>query len=207
MEDGWLAWAKRLEALARTGAHFTRDPFDAERYEEIAGIARAMMGRLADAPPAAIAGLFDAQARGYATPQIDVRAAVIREGRILMVRERTDGLWTLPGGYADVGASPAENAVREVWEEAGVTVRALRPYAIRHKARHPYAQDLREFYKIHVLCAEAGGETPAPGPETLEAAFVAPDALPPLSLGRTIEADVAEALAAHADPARPVAFD
>lgn len=207
MEDTWLARAKRLLALAETGQHFTTDPFDRERYDEIAGMARAMLADLGRVPLSQIETLIPPHAGGYATPSIDIRAAMIRDGRILLVRERSDGLWAMPGGFADIGSSPAENIEREVLEEAGLHARAQTLYAVRHKARHPYPADLRDFYKLFFLCCPLDTATPTPGPETSEAAFFAPDALPDLSLTRNLDTDIHAAFHANEKSPSPAMFD
>ncbi|WP_217361245.1 NUDIX hydrolase [Ruegeria arenilitoris] len=207
MEDTWLAQAKRLLALAETGQHFTKDPFDRERYDEIAIIARTMLADLGRVPLSRIDGLISEHAAGCATPSIDIRGAVICDGRILLVRERCDGKWAMPGGFADIGNSPAENIEREVWEEARLRVNARRLYAVHHKARHPYPADVRDFYKLYLLCDVAGEAFPEAGPETSEAAFFAPENLPQLSLGRTIEADITAAFQAKADDGKMTRFD
>ncbi len=207
MEDTWLTRAKRLLALAETGQHFTKDPFDRERYDEIAGIARAMLADLGRVPLSRIEGLISGHAGGYATPSIDIRGAVIRDGRILLVRERSDGKWAMPGGFADIGSSPAENIEREVWEEAGLRVRARSLYALRHKARHPYPADARDFYKLFFLCDENGVQIPRPGSETSETAFFTLDALPELSSTRNIQADISAAFRAHTSGHAQTFFD
>ncbi|MEM7219640.1 MAG: NUDIX hydrolase [Pseudomonadota bacterium] len=204
-EGPWLAWARRLHALAKTGEHFGDSAFDRERYEEIRGIATAMLAELAARPVAEVRELLADDRRGYDTPQIDVRGALIEDDRILLVQEKADGCWTLPGGYADVGFSAAENVVKEIWEEANLRVRVTRCIALRHKARHPYRPDVRDFYKLFFLCERVAAGEPAGGLETLAAAFFAPDALPPLSTGRVIEADIALAFEMQRDPtAQPV---
>ena len=207
MEDLWLSWAKRLQAIASTGAHFCRDPYDEERYREVSAIANAMLGRLGDVPIARIEALVPDHAQGYVTPRVDVRGALIENGAVLLVRERSDGLWTLPGGYADVGISPRNNVAKEIREEAGIDVRVERLYALRHKARHDYDPDTRDFYKLLFLCARDDATRPEPGMETLEARFFRPDALPPLSRGRVVPADIEAAFEYLADPARPPSVD
>ena len=111
MESDWLRWAKRLQAIASTGLHFGAGEFDRERYREIADIAHEMLAALGKQPIERIEGLISDFAKGYATPKVDVRGAVIEDGQVLLVREKSDGLWTLPGGYADVGISASENIV------------------------------------------------------------------------------------------------
>jgi ADP-ribose pyrophosphatase YjhB (NUDIX family) len=207
MADIWLAWAKPLLSIASTGVHFSRDQHDQERYREIAGIANRMLAALGSVPLGRIEGLVADFAKGYATPKIDVRGAVIEDGRVLLVREVVDGLWTLPGGYADVGVSPGENIVREIWEEASIKVSATGLYGIRHKAKHEYDPDATDFYKLFFVCEKLDDIEPAPGLETSEVGFFHPDRLPPLSRGRVIEKDIAAAFAFRTDPTKLTVFD
>ena len=207
MEPQWLAHAKRLQAIASTGLHFTRDPFDKERYEDVARIANDMLAALGNVPIGRIEGLVSDFALGYVTPKVDVRGALVEDGAILLVREQSDGLWTLPGGDADVGISAARNVEKEVFEEAGLVVSAQRLYGVRHKAGAGYTPDVRDFYKLFFLCQRSDRAAPSPGSETTEARFFTRDTLPELSRGRTIEADIEAAFAFAADPARPAFFD
>ena len=121
----WADWTQRLQAIAQTGLHYARDPYDIERYEQIREIAAELAAHHSDLPAAKLRECF-ADQLGHATPKVDVRGAVFRDSRILLVRERSDGLWTLPGGWADIGESAAEATAREVWEESGYRVRATR---------------------------------------------------------------------------------
>jgi len=190
METIWLANAKRLQALASTGLSFCNNEFDRERYEEIATIAEQMLSNLAGVPVERIHGLVSESAKGYATPKIDVRAALIESDRVLLVREKSDGLWTLPGGFADVGLSACENVVKEMREEAGLDVVVRQLYSVRHKARRSYVPDARDFYKMFFLCDRVGALTLEAGIETTDAAFFARDELPDLSEGRTVLGDI-----------------
>lgn len=207
MESLWLRHAKRLQAIASTGLHFCRDDFDRERYAEVAEIANAMLADLGSVPIERIEGLVSDFARGYATPKVDVRGALIEDGAILLVRESSDRLWTLPGGFADVGLSAGRNIEKEILEEAGLIVRANRLYCIRHKASQNYSADVRDFYKLFFLCDRDTAEAPKAGAETCDAAFFRPDRLPPLSSGRVLETDIYAAFAFAADRHRPALFD
>lgn len=144
MEPQWLTFGKQLQAIASTGLHFAQDPFDRDRYEEVARIANEMLASLGNVPIERIEGLVSDFARGYATPKVDVRGALIEGDTILLVRERSDRLWTLPGGFADVGLSPARNVEKEIFEEAGLKVSARRLYGVRHKAGSGYSPDVRD---------------------------------------------------------------
>jgi ADP-ribose pyrophosphatase YjhB (NUDIX family) len=207
MEDEWLTLVKRLQSIASTGAHYTRDAFDRERYLEIAAIANAMLARLGNVPVSRIESLMSDFSQGYATPKVDVRGALLRDDRILLVREASDGRWSLPGGFADVGRSPRENIEKEIWEEATLRVRATALYSVLHKARHAYEPDARDFYKLFFLCEAVDAGEPVPGAETSQVRFFGRDELPELSRGRTLETDVEAAFAFHADPRAPVRCD
>ncbi len=207
MEDQWLGWAKRLNALASTGMHYSSSPYDQERYAEVAAIAQAMLGALGGVPVRRIRDLLPEFAKAYATPLVEVRAAVFADDAILLVQEAGDGLWTLPGGFADVGLSPGENVVKEVREEAGLEVRATALYGLRHKARHAYDPDMRDFYKIFFYCERLDQQPPRPGAETVAAGYFGREALPPLSTGRTLALDIEAAFAFRDDPSRGPFFD
>ena len=207
MEDLWLASAKRLQALAATGLHFASDPYDQERFEEIAALAETLLGAIGEVPADRIRGLLPDFAQGYVTPKIDVRGAVISDGHVLLVRELSDGLWTLPGGYAEVGLTAGANIEKEIFEEAGVRVAARRLYAVRHKASHDYDPDVRDFYKLFFLCEQLDDAVPEPGLETGGADFFTPDALPALSKGRVLEKDIVAAIEFQRDPTRACLFD
>ncbi len=207
MEDPWLAWAKRLQAIASTGLHFGAHDYDKERYAEVGEIAQQMLAALGEVPIRRIQDLVPDFAQGYVTPKIDVRGAVFDGDAILLVRERTDGLWTLPGGYADVGLSAAENVVKEIAEEANLPVSAQRLYAVRHKAKHAYKPDTRDFYKFFFLCDRLDEAIPVAGSECLDAGFFAAAELPALSMGRVIQADIDAAYAHREDPGRLTIFD
>jgi ADP-ribose pyrophosphatase YjhB (NUDIX family) len=207
MEDLWLAWAKRLQAIASTGLHYTNGQYDRERFAEIATIATGMLASLGNVPVGRIHGLVPEFATGYATPLVDVRAAVFSGDRILLVREISDGLWTLPGGFADVGKSPSENVVKEVWEEATIRVVASALYSVRHKARHAYDPDARDFYKLFFLCERLDEQAPQAGAETGAVGFFGLDEIPPLSTGRILHKDLLAAFEFKDQPRALSSFD
>ena len=207
MEDKWLAWAKRLQALASTGLHYGEGEFDRERYAEIEGIANQMLATLGNVPVRRIQELVSEFAQGYATPKIDVRGAVFENDKVLLVKEASDGLWTLPGGFADVGISPGENVVKEIWEEATIKVSANAVYGIRHKARHEYDPDVRDFYKLFFLCDKRCSGSARPGPEVTDVGYFGIGELPPLSTGRVIEKDILAAFNFKNNPSALAMFD
>jgi ADP-ribose pyrophosphatase YjhB (NUDIX family) len=193
-EPAWLGWAKRLQTMAQTGLTYARDPYDIGRYHEIAEIAAEMMAQGTDTPLARVRDAF-AHDIGHATPKLDVRTAVFRPGatgtEILLVREMSDGLWTLPGGWADVGESPSEAAAREVLEESGTIVRITRLLAVMDKRKHPHPPDVYYIYKLFFAGEIIGTtDTDGDGKETDGVGFFPRDNLPPLSLKRTLPSQI-----------------
>lgn len=207
MEDQWLTWAKRLQAIASTGLHFGEGDFDKERYQDIHNIANEMLATLGQVPIQTIDNLIPESGQGYATPKVDVRGAVFRDNKILLVKEKLDGLWTLPGGYADVCISPAENMEKEVQEEANILVKAERLFGLIHKARHEYDMDPQDFYKLFFLCRQIDSVEPSAGTETMDVGFFSLNDLPPLSTGRVIEKHIHLAAEYLANPDRTPTFD
>jgi len=188
-EPQWLVIARELRAIAQTGLAFTADRFDRQRYERVRELAASMLAEGSGMDHGAILGVL-LKDRGYATPKVDVRGAAFVDGRVLLVREISDGKWTLPGGWADVNQSAAECVVREIFEESGFEAKARKLAAVRdyQKSGHP-PRNLDCIYKIFFICEVTGGAARG-SDETSEAAFFPRDALPPLSLGRTTAAQI-----------------
>lgn len=201
----WLVWAREIEALAQSGRAYARDTYDRERYERLLALAAEITAAHSTVPAEALLADFREQA-GYATPKIDVRGAVVRDGQILLVQEKSDGRWCLPGGWADAGVGPAEMVVREVREESGydVAVRKLAGVFDANRSQSPAA--FYHAYKLIFLCELLGG-APEPDHEILAVDFFPFDALPPLSANRTDARHLAEVQAHLADAGRPAAFD
>jgi len=133
-----LSIAKRLQSIAQAGIFYSEDmPFDRERYEEISELSVQMLTNLTDEPIEKIGNLFTQERNGYQTPKVDIRAVIFNEsGEILMVKEKVDGCWSLPGGWADVGYTPSEVAVKEVREETGLEVKTVKILAVIDKRNH-----------------------------------------------------------------------
>ena len=202
----WLVIARELRAIAQTGLTFATDRFDRQRYDRVRELAASMLAQGSGTDYGAILGVL-LEDRGYATPKVDVRGAAFVEGRVLLVREISDGKWTLPGGWADVNQSAAECVVREIAEESGFEARAFKLAAVRDYQRsgHPPG-NLDCIYKMFFICDITGGAARG-GDETSEAAFFPRDALPSLSLGRTTAAQI-DRMFHHAEhPDTPTDFD
>lgn len=177
-EEIWIKWAVELQSLAQAGLFYGKDIFDRERYTRIREISAEMLAHLSQIPVETVTGLF-CNEFGYQTPQIDTRAAIFREGKILLVKEQ-DGRWSLPGGWCDVNLSVGENTCKEVKEEAGLDVEPEKVIAVQDRARHNQPLYAYSICKIFVQCRCIGGEF-AENSETTEARYFAPEELPKLA--------------------------
>jgi ADP-ribose pyrophosphatase YjhB (NUDIX family) len=179
----WLAIAQRLQALAQAGLAYNPPVFDAERYEEIHALSLQMMSNLSGHPVPTFEGLFAAE-NGYPTPKVDIRAVLFRgTDEILMVQEKIDGgRWSLPGGWADVGYTPFEVAVKEVQEETGLEAEAVRLLALWDKKQHPHPPQPWYIYKAFILCRAVGGALQLDTTETAGVRWVPRAELPQLNL-------------------------
>ncbi len=188
-EPAWLTVARELQAIAQTGLAFSKDPFDLQRFQRTRELAAQLMALGSGASAERILGLFERDV-GYTTPKVDVRGAAFVDGQVLLVQEAGDGCWTLPGGWADVNQTAAECVVREISEESGFLARATKLVAVSdyRKSGHP-PRRVDSIYKLTFLCEIIGGE-PRTSEETTGVAFFSKNSLPPLSLGRTTEAQI-----------------
>lgn len=205
MATEWINYVKRIQAIAQNGLTYSENGYDQERYEELRDISVSMMSRLSGIDPTEMKARF-ASETGYQTPKVDVRGVVFQNGRILMVKETIDGLWALPGGWADVGFTPKEVAAKEVWEETGFRVNPIRLLAVMDKKKHPHPPDLYHIYKLFILCKIKGGEKNT-GIETSDVDFFDRDNLPPLSEPRNTYSQIQTMFAFYDDPAKELICD
>ncbi|MBV9489589.1 MAG: NUDIX hydrolase [Verrucomicrobia bacterium] len=205
-EPTWLTWAREVQAIAQIGLHFTESPYDRERYERLRELAIEVFARYSDLPEPAVRATFEQQ-QGYATPKVDVRGVVFRGDKILLVQERSDGLWTLPGGWADVNDSPSEAVEREILEESGFTAKPKRLLALYDRGKHPHQPPFAfHVYKIFIECELLGGSART-SYETTAVDFFAETELPPLSESRVLAAQIKRCFALRLDPQAPPYFD
>jgi ADP-ribose pyrophosphatase YjhB (NUDIX family) len=202
----WLDWCSKLQATAQNGLAFARDPYDVERYTAVRAIAAEMLAAGSGLEIAALHDLLEKDS-GYATPKVDVRGVVFRDGKLLLVRERSDGGWTVPGGWADVGESPAENVVREVYEESGFQTRAVKLLAVFDRSKHPHTPRFPfHVYKMFIGCEMTGGAA-APSRETAAVGFFGETEIPALSISRITPWQIARLFEHHRNPEAPTDFD
>ena len=155
LQDKWIEFAVELQSLAQAGLAYGKDVYDLERYTRIREIAAEMIACKSDIPLEKVKNLF-CNETGYQTPKVDTRAAVFKEGKILLVHEK-NGTWSLPGGWCDVNQSVAENTVKETLEEAGLNVKPVRMIAVQDRNKHndpPYAYGI---VKVFILCEVISG--------------------------------------------------
>jgi len=206
MDPAWLQWAKRLQAVAQNGLTFNKEHFDVERYEEVQRIAAEMLASKAEASTEEVLDLF-VREEGYATPKVDTRGAVFRDDKILLVKERSDGKWSLPGGWADIAESPSEGVEREVWEESGFKVKATRLAAIYDRSKHAHRPLMHyHIYKLFFICEIVGG-SPTTSGETEAVAFFAEDELPELSITKILPEQISAMFKYYRRPETPVYCD
>ncbi len=206
MEPNWLRWAKQLAALSQNGLTYSQSQYEIERYEQIREIAAEMMSASSEFDAQTFVELF-AREQGYATPKVDVRGAAFRDGKILLVKEKIDDAWTLPGGWADPCQSPSEAVVREVFEESGFEVRVAKLAAVYDRSKHPHIPPMPfHLYKLFFLCEITGGQA-TESHETTGVDFFAEDQIPPLSISRTLPFQIARMFAHYCNPGLPTDFD
>ena len=183
-----LDWARKVQAIAQTGLAFTHDPFDRERYAQLTELVASILSSELNIPLARAKGFWEGE-EGYATPKVDVRGGIFEGDRVLLVRERSDGKWTLPGGWVDVNDSPSGAVAREILEESGYHARAVKLAALVDKRRHPHPPGIHHIYKLFFLCERTGGEA-APSIETDAVQFFPVQTLPELSTGRVLASQI-----------------
>ena len=205
MNEPWLGWIRRVTAIAQNGLAYTEGPFDRERYLELQRIAAEMVAALGEEEPEKVLRRLSWE-KGYATPKVEVRGVVFRGDALLLVRERADGLWTLPGGWADVGESPREAVIKEIREESGYEARTIKLLAVWDRDRHTQPPLPWAVYKLVIRCELTGGDARS-SIETTGAEFFHEHEMPPLSLGRVTPAQISRIFEHFRNPEWPTEFD
>ena len=190
MQPPLATFLEQVLATAQAGLTYSNDPFDIARFEALRAATVTLIASQSDLKPDAIAQ-WVALDDGYPTPKLDVRAFIQNDdAHLLLVQERSDGLWTLPGGWCDIGDSPAGAVVREVSEETGLECRAVQLLALFDKLKHPHPPQLPHAHKAFFLCEVTGGSLLTETDETQGAAYFPIDALPELSRHRVVESQL-----------------
>lgn len=205
MSLNYLEIAKRIQAIAQAGLTFSDGAYDIERYNELRKISVEMVSDLTGQDIKLVKEIF-ASETGYQTPKVDVRSVVFKDSKILMVKETIDNCWSLPGGWADVGYSPYEVAVKETLEESGFEVEPVRLLAVLDKSKHPHPDDIYHVYKLFILCKLTGGDKKT-SIETSEIGFFDRKKLPELSVPRNTASQIKLLFEFLDNPAKDVICD
>lgn len=181
----WISIAAELKAVSQAGKTFAKNDYEKQRHEKIEWLAAQILAKHTDLEVDEIRMMLQKDC-GYPTPKTDCRGVIFKDNKILLVKEIEDGLWTLPGGWCDVGLTAAENVIREVREEAGFDVRVTKLLAVydRNKQGHTPFYPFN-IYKMFFLCEITGGE-PKTSNETSDVQFFAENEIPSLSRSRTL---------------------
>jgi len=187
--NDWIALINKIKAISQIGKSYSKDPFDIDRYDQLSLIANEMYSKISNKKLEAIENFFFPD-KGYATAKVDLRAGIIEDGKVLLVKERRDSKWALPGGWSDVGETPKEGIIREVEEETGFIVKINRLITIRDQSIGGYSPRYPvHVYKIFFLCDIVNG-TAKDNIEISDVSFFSFDSLPELSVGTTLNRDV-----------------
>ncbi|MDL2208386.1 NUDIX hydrolase [Parabacteroides sp. OttesenSCG-928-O15] len=201
-----VLFAQRIRSLAQNGLVYTKNEYDIERYTELLQISDAMVSEVTACDTIEVASSY-LPAKEYVTPKVDIRAVVFNDqDQILLVRERSDGLWSLPGGWADVGFTPKEIAVKEVFEETGLKVHADRLLAVMDMREHDHPAIPFYVYKFFILCKPIGGVF-TDAFDILDKGFFSIDHLPPLSLERVLPEQIRYMFDVRNNPEQAVYLD
>ena len=201
-----IEFAKRLKAIAETGLVYSETEYDKERYSELKEMSLQLIAHLLDQPLDKLQNYF-IEEKDYPTPKVDVRAFVLNQNnQVLLAKEQVDGKWTIPGGWAEIGDTPSEVAIREAFEETGIQVQAKRVLAVYDKQRHPHPKEPYYIYKIVFECTIVGGDL-NPGFDMLDAAFFPVNQLPELSEVRILKEQIEQLFSLVTQDSQHVYFD
>ncbi|MBE7106277.1 NUDIX hydrolase [Bacillus cereus] len=189
----WIDWVKQIQSIAQAGLTYSRDVYDIERFQQLRDISIAMMSNYTKTDWEVVENLF-ASETGYQTPKVDIRAVIFQNEKLLFVKEKSDGKWALPGGWADVGYTPTEVAAKEVFEETGYEVDHFKLLAIFDKEKHQPSPSATHVYKIFIGCEIVGGEKKL-SIETEDIDFFSENEIPDLSIARNTEWQIKEMFA------------
>jgi ADP-ribose pyrophosphatase YjhB (NUDIX family) len=203
--DHWLTVAKRINSIANSGLAFTKDKYDKERYNELLQLSLTIINNITEIDTNKLNFIFNREI-GYQTPKLGVRAIVFRDNKLLLVREKMDNKWCVPGGYADTGLTPSEIVIREVKDESGFDVKPLRILGLIDYNKHQEKPFPFDLYNLFMECEIVGG-APNAGLETSEVGFFDIKNLPELSIRRVTKEQIIKMYELHLDKELKPIFD
>lgn len=186
--DHWLTIAKKINSIAQSGLAFTKDKYDRQRYSELLDLSIQILNNITDINSEKLEFVFNRDI-GYQTPKVGIRAVIVRDDKILLIKEKMDGKWCLPGGYADTGMTPGESAINEVKEESGFEVKPIRLLGLIDYNKHQEQPFPFDLYQLFIACEIIGGEATA-GVETSDVGFFDINDLPELSVRRVTKQQI-----------------
>ena len=190
-----LRWAEALAGVARTGLGFTESLYERERFEEVLKIAADIRWAALEEVEAGVQveewlASVGQGVPGYVTPKTAVGAVVGNDaGEILLVQRADSGVWLYPTGWADIGYSPSEVAVKEVQEETGIDVDPVALIAVFDGMRLGFHSI--PLYSLIFHCRMTGGALKAHPLECDDVGFFARDGLPSPLAGAGLWVDLA----------------
>lgn len=205
MDEQQRRWAARLQEIARTGLERPENVFSAEHFADVAQLAQQIA---IEEPGGRLPLRYDGPA--LRTPYAGVRGALFNEaGQVLLVHERINGGWAIPGGFCDVWDTPTQAILREIREEAGLEARVIKLVAVYDRRRHDHSPNptYNAFYMFYFLCEALSGTPGVSNGEISEAGYFAMDALPPLSADRLTLHQLTRCHAHWLDRSLPTEFD
>ena len=191
----WLTVAKRIYSIAQNGLTFSKDSFDLERYSELLNLSLGIINNITGIDATTLEFVFNRN-NGYQTPKVAIRAVIIADAKILLVKESADNKWALPGGYAEIGMTPGESIKKEVKEESGLDVEPARILRLMSYNKHRAKLIPFDVYQVFIECSINGGH-PTPGIETSAVDFFKIDHLPELSERRVTKQQIMDMYALH----------
>ncbi len=203
--DHWLTIAKKINSIAQSGLTFTKDKYDKERYTELLDLSIQILNHITEIDTKKLEFIFNRDI-GYQTPKVGIRAVVFRGNKVLLVKERMDNKWCIPGGYADTGMTPSQIAITEVKEESGFDVMPLRILGLIDYNKHQKRPFPFDLYNLFMECKIIGGE-PKAGLETSDVGFFDMDNLPELSTRRVTKEQLFKMYELHLNKELEPIFD
>lgn len=188
MHQKWLKWATEIQSIAQAGLTYSKDKYDIERFEQLKNLSAQIISEYTEVEIEKVKDLLNND-YGYLTPKVDIRGAVIKDQKILLVKESIDRCWSMPGGWADINLSVSENIIKEAKEEAGANVIPKKIIAIQDRNRHNKPVSLQSIYKIFVLCDLVDIKFEC-NTETEESKFFDINDLPKLSIERNTKEQI-----------------
>lgn len=188
MQLKWIKWVSEMQSIAQAGLAYSKDKYDLDRFNQLKDLSQEIISEYTDVEVEKVRDLFDNEV-GYLTPKVDVRGAAIKDNKILLVKENNDGLWSMPGGWADVNLSVSENIIKEAKEEAGADIIPKKLVAVLDRNKHNKPVSIQSIYKIFVLCDFVDGDFEE-NTETEASQFFELDKLPSLSEARNTKEQI-----------------